>query len=379
MKRIIVLAIALLLTAFALLHGTRNVISHVEPTAASVTYQADDLPAAETAATENLRLSENGKYFVWKGNTIALVGNSSSYLPHVERARPDDWGTDGKNGRYDPVFENCTYDLVGGNLPDGTPKRKFHVCVEELKKAGLNHMKIWVALNHSVGRLRKEGPNPVLNHVGDPYNFEQPFKWLGGKWDLKLAYDNRDQPLLGFEDEFFIRLKDVVNYCETQDIIVGVEIFDPWSAWVDDEPKLSPWWAANNNLGENGVGMGFTDSTFFGKADNFDRNRAGVHTQPIDDNEEKNQLMRKIQIALLKRTVLALKDQKNFYWVLSNEPDFGATASGQPLITWLRYMAKSLQAAEDAANTNRHLIAVNVTTDPPASVGTHPTRMTTQP
>src|ERR1041384_2863160 len=70
----------------------------------------------------------------------------------------------------------------------------------------------------------------------------------------------------------------------------------------------------------------------------------------------------------MNRTVLALKDLKNFYWVLSNEPDFGGAAAGQPLITWLRYMANSLR---DAEPVNPHLIAVNVTTDPP-SIDGHP-------
>ena len=233
MKRIIILAIVVLLSTVALLHGTRNVIGHVEPHEAPAASpdQVDELPAAATAATENLKLSGNGKYFVWKEKTIALVGNSSSYLPHVERFRPDEWGTHGKNGRYDPVFENCTYDLVGGTLPDGTPKRKFHVCVEELEKAGLNHMKIWVALNHSVGRLCKEGPNPVQNVEGDSYAFEQPFQWRDDihKWDLKLVLDNLDHPEVAFDNEFFRRLTDVVNYCQDKNILVGVELFDPWS------------------------------------------------------------------------------------------------------------------------------------------------------
>lgn len=316
-----------------------------------------DATAAEAAPAENLKLSPDKRYFIYRNKTIALVGNSSSYVPHVARNRA-------KNNRYDPVFENCTFDLVGGTLPDGTPKRKFHVCVNQMVADGLNHMQIWVALNHSLGRLRKEGPDPVNNVLGPPFTDEQPFKLLNGKWDLKLV---TTEPNLtkAFNPNFFTNLKEVVSYCQQKDVVVGVVLFDPWSGWEGpgDTPTISPWWSDKNTLN-----IGFVDPKHFGKSDSFNTNTVGDPTKPIDTNPN-NKTLRSVQVALLKRTVNELKDFKNIYWVLSNEPDLGGAAVGQPLITWLRYMAKTLRAHEPAAN--RHLIAVNVSTNP-AAIGGHP-------
>jgi hypothetical protein len=310
-----------------------------------------------------LKLSTDKKYFVFDNKTMALVGNSSSYVPHIARNRP-------KNNRYDPVFENCTFDEVGGFLPDGvTKKRKFHVCVDQIVTSGLNHMQIWVALNHSLGMLRKEGPDPINNVTGAPYADEQPFKRSSGKWDLKLV-TTEPNLMAAFNNQFFNNLKEVVSYCQDKRVVLGIVLFDPWSGWTEnpDVPSLSPWWPSNNNLVNSTTGKGFLDPKHFAKSDSFNINTLGDATKVIDSNTD-NKLMRSIQVALLKRTVLALKDYRNFYWVLSNEPDFGGAAVGQPLITWLRYMANTLRANEPAAN--RHLIAVNVTTNP-ATIGGHP-------
>lgn len=329
-----------------------------------VAYPPGDFPDVVSAAptptptpVENLKLSSDKKYFVFDNRTIALVGNSGSYVPHIARNRT-------KNGRYDPVFENCTFDEVGGTLPDGvTKKRKFHVCVDQIVASGLNHMQIWVTLNHSLGMLRKEGPDPVNNAAGSPYADEQPFKRAGNQWDFLSV---TQQPVAqAFNNQFFNNLKQVMAYCQDKRVVVGVVLFDPWSGWTEnpDVPSISPWWASNNNLNKQ-----FLDPRHFAKSDSYSLNTTGDITKAIDNNSN-NKTLREIQVALLKRTVLALKDFRNFYWVLSNEPDLGGAAVGQPLITWLRYMANNLRANEPLAN--RHLIAVNVTTNP-ASIQGHP-------
>lgn len=313
-----------------------------------------------------LRRAADPRYFDYENKTIALVGMSASYLPHVARKRLPSWGTNGKNGYYDPVFENCTYDLVGGNVPGYTPplpKRKFHVCVDQITAAGMNHMQIWVALNHSVGRLRNEGTDPRANvtSTSAPYDNEQPFKLTNGKWDLNT-----------FDDQFFTNLKAVVKYCQDQGIVVGVVLFDPWSGWVNGQPRLGPWFSGNNsNVNAQGtVGLGFSDPKYFGRSDttnpstNF--NTAGNPGSPIDLGED-NVKLRTIQVNLIKRTALELKDLKNFYWVLANEPDFRGedNAIGQPLVTWLRYMSKSLWNYEDSLpGKPHHLIGVNATSNP---------------
>lgn len=301
-----------------------------------------------------LRLASDPRYFSYENQTISLVGMSGSYLPHVARKRPTTWGTNGKNLYYDPVFENCTYDTVGGNLPGTTtPMRKYHVCINQLRDAGMNHTQIWVALNHSVGKLIKEGPNPRGNVQGAPYPNEQPFAWNGTKWDLNT-----------FDNTFFSNLKEVVKYCQEQGIVVGVVLFDPWSGWVEafNEPRISPWWPANNTSG-----IGFTSPKQFVRPDVANLNTAGVPDSPIDSATGNNRALRNIQVALMKRTALELKDLKNFYWVLANEPDFHGedNAIGQPLVTWLRFMARSLKKYEDELpGKPHHLIAVNATTNP---------------
>ncbi len=315
-----------------------------------------------------MRRAGDPRYFDYENKTVALVGMSGSYLPHVARKRLNSWGPlgNGKNGYYDPVFENCTYDTIGGNVPGYTPalaKRKFHVCIDQLRDAGMNHTQIWVALNHSVGRLRNEGTNPRTNPVSTaaPYDNEQPFKLTNGKWDLNT-----------FDDQFFTNLKAVVKYAQDQGILVGVVLFDPWSGLTNGQPTISPWYPANNsNVNTAGaVGLGFTNPKYFARSDitNFTSttNTAGDPNKAIDSLGD-NVKLRTIQVNLMKRTALELKDLKNFYWVLANEPDFRGedNAIGQPLVTWLRFMARSLWNYEEGlAGKPHHLIAVNAMTNP---------------
>jgi hypothetical protein len=304
-----------------------------------------------------LKTAGDPRYFSYENQTIALLGMSGSYVPHIARNRV-------KNNVYDPVFENCTSDpLTPGGLP------KYKQCVNQISDAGLNHMQIWVVLNHSLGRRPIEGPNPRANPPveGSPYPNEQPFLRQGNRWNLNSSVQvNGINPINGFDNVFFANLKNVVSYCQGKGIIVGIVLFDPWSGEVDGQPTRSPWWPANNT--DN---LGFTNRKYFTQADNPNTNKIGNPLIPVDSNTT-NQTLRNIQVALMKRTAYELKDLKNFYWVLANEPDFDGRALGQPLITWLRYMAKTLRRYEhDLYNdpTMHHMIAANVTTNPASVPG----------
>ncbi len=302
--------------------------------------------------TANLRLDSEKRYFVYGNDNqiMALIGNSGSYLPHVARNRT-------KNNYYDPVFENCTYD------PIQDAEFKYKKCIDQIKQSGLNHMQIWVIMNHSVGMLSKEGPSPRASPEvnGKPYTHEQPF--LRNADDTKWILNLNGQG--SFNDEFFARIRRVVEYSQSKGVIVGVVLFDTWSGAVNGTNKLSPWFKSNNNSNKE-----FSSRKFFTQADNDFTNVNGNVPTATNENhidvDPTNRDLRKLQINLMKRMALELKDLENFYWVLSNEPDFHGDSLGQPLITWLRYMSKILrQYEQQISGTGKyHLIAANVTTNP---------------
>ena len=325
--------------------------------------------------SQNLRLAANPRYFTYGDNnqTIALLGVSGSYLPHVARNRQ----SPRPNNVYDPVKDNCTYDQVSG------ASRKFHLCVQALRQAGVNHMQIWVTLNHSVGKLPIEGPDAKPDgREGEPYNHEQPFTWNGQKWNLNtnVVLDGPNinpNSLAGFNNTFFTRLKEVVQYCQAQGIIVGIVLFDPWSGWKKDCPKgcpsypgLSPWYAANNTQS-----LSFTSHPFVVMAEKTDILESLDSMTSLDgveiDSSTANKTLRKVQIALMQKTAKELKDLKNFYWVLANEPDMDGRGFGRGMITWHKYMAKRLRLYEQKllGAGKHHLIAVNVSTNPASLAG----------
>ena len=294
------------------------------------------------AVTTPLSKSSNPRYFKYGTRDIALFGISGSYNPNIERSRPRI--VDYPNV-VDPVVENCTYDV----MPNTGGLRKYQLCVQKLKQAGLNHMRIWVSMNHSLGKLPKErgtGPNGA-----NSYPNEQPFVWDATRRQWNLGQ---------FNSVFFNRLFEVVNYCQTNDIIVGITLFDPWIEW---ERQEGPWHAANNTWG-----IGFTNKFFFMKGDNP---AADPLTQDIDSPttiQNPNWRLRNVQVALMQQTVNALSSLNNFYWELANETDLPGRVFGQPLIKWHKYMARKLWDMEKLKGRH-HLIAANVTTNDVATQG----------
>jgi hypothetical protein len=293
--------------------------------------------------------------------TISLLGMSGSFLPHIKRLRNWDLAT----WQYDPIKENCTLDDVGAPA-----KAKYKFCVDALVQSGMNHLQIWVSLNHSVGMMpRERRKNFPMERV--PYNNEQPFKWEG-KWDLKTGTEGNNLDSL-----FFSNLRSVVSHCQSRGIIVAVVLFDPWQGWnkqpaegAVNQPIYSPYYKLNNKV--TGANSPYPDGVEFTDPHNVVR-ATKANPDPANDfidDDGPNRFMRNVQIAVMQRTVKELKDLHNFYWVLANEADYNSAAFGKPLIVWHRYMARILRTFEDSKNGGRHhLIAANLSTRLPYGGG----------
>lgn len=301
-----------------------------------------------TNPTEPLGRAADPRYFTYGGQTIALLGISGSYLPHIKRNRPRDYTIPAPNTPINPTKEYCTYDQVGTRA-DGTPIYKYQQCIDKLKEAGVNHLRLWVGLNHSVGMLFVERGTGTDGR--EPYPNEQPFAretdTVTGakKWNLDV-----------WDATFFTNLKNVVQYCQNNGIIVVVTLFDPWSGWVNNQPSTGVWWAANNKAVGYANGIGFTNPNLFVQAENP---TADPETGDID-TQQTNKDMRLYQVKFMQRTVNALTALNNFYWELANEPD-GAKAHGAAMINWHRYMARKLWEWEEYKGRH-HLIAANLST-----------------
>jgi|GEM_PF-2473806 len=317
------------------------------------------LPAtAPTPPPHRLMKSSNQRYFYYNNKTVPLFGISGSYLPHIARARPRTPNNNPNDPIVDPVKENCTFDVVSG-------QQKFKKCIALIKGAGLNHIQIWVVLNHSVGKLPMErGTDP--NTGRDPYPNEQPFIWNSStkKWDLnktKITDADPNNDRQGFDDVFFTNLWTVVKFCQDNDVLVGVVLFDPWQGTENGIPNISPWYGPNNK--DN---LAFSDPAYFVKAENPNASPDGSTI----DSTEPNITLRKIQVALMKRTAYELQDLKNFYWLLANEPDMDPRGVGPGVVLWHKYMSNQLRKYETTDLGGKvHLIAATLTTNQAGSSG----------
>lgn len=332
--------------------------SETEAAYAALALQTATPTPTPTPPPHRLMKSSNERYFYYNYKTTSLFGVSGSYLPHIKRDRPRQPNNNPNDPIVDPVKENCTFDSVSG-----TPK--FQQCIGLIKGAGLNHIQIWVVLNHSVGKLPMErGTDP--NTGRDPYPNEQPFNWnlTTKKWDLNKTIINDGNPnndRTGFNDQFFTNLWTVVKFCQDNDVLVGVVLFDPWQGMENGIPKISPWYGLNNK--DN---LQFSDPAYFVKAENPSASPDGT---TIDLNEP-NITLRKIQVALMKRTAYELQDLKNFYWLLANEPDMDPRGLGPGVIVWHKYMANQLRKYENQDLGGKvHLIAATLTTNAAGSSG----------
>jgi len=218
---------------------------------------------------------------------------------------------------------------------------KFKNCINLISQAGLNKIRLWVDLNSSAGS----------GTTSNPFVFEQPYKFNGTKWTLSHT---------GFEDDFFRRLYEVVEYCRTKGVIVEVTLFGPKLYEVNNVPT-SPW-LSNHNTG----GLQFTNNKYFAAGENTGVYMFGSN-ELIDPATSANSTLRAYQVSLVKKTVdvlngkVAVGDTRpplyNFYWELANEPEDEAT--DQQMANWHHYMAKQLRDYELLTYGYKHLISVN--------------------
>src|ERR1700752_4411920 len=130
---------------------------------------------------------------------------------------------------------------------------------------------------------------------------------------------------------------------------------DPWQGTENGIPNISPWYGPNNK--DN---LAFSDPAYFVKAENPNARPDGSTI----DSTEPNITLRKIQVALMKRTAYELQDLKNFYWLLANEPDMDPRGVGPGVVLWHKYMSNQLRKYETTDLGGKvHLIAATLTTN----------------
>jgi hypothetical protein len=263
--------------------------------------------SARAVPTVPIAVDANPQYFFYDNQTIALVGMSAEFLCHVRQPNQD------------PAY--CTYD----NYP---------AYIDGLVAKHLNKFQLWVGLNHSPGKQ--------LSGTGNPYEEEQPFRFLtSAKWDLN-QYAERPTPTA--PKEFFDRLEEVVAYAAdpTRNVIVEIVLFDPWSG----DHQRGPWWST-----QNVNNIGFSLEKYFASFDNGSADAPGGV----------NAIARAKQVALMKKVVQKLNPYKNVYWQIANEPEINANngVTGDQAKTWHRSMIQQLYCYEDTLPGGHHLIAVN--------------------
>jgi F5/8 type C domain len=330
-----------------------------------------------TAPTAPLRVDTNngGRYFLYGGKTVVLLGMSGEFLPQMN------WGK--ANAPTDLLKENC-----GAHFQSygGITKQKFKSCIDRLAASniGLNVIRLWVAMNHSPGR--------GLGGNNDPFLLEQPYTWEDDpatnptvkKWNMDKFDPNYDRSLY-----------DVVKYAQQKGVIVEVTLFNPFI--VGSQAK-SPWLKANHTMGLNIVSPDpcagtsnseFTDylqqfvkgdkgAPFLTAANNYQFPPASqlANTNYRIDSNCQNVKARMYQVRLARPLADLLNgkyfsgdDERkqplyNFYWELANEPD-GDSATYQKSLNWHYYMAWQLREYEKSTfPASYHLIAANLAQKP---------------
>jgi hypothetical protein len=281
---------------------------------------AGDAARLTTTPTAPIARAPNQRYFLYGGQTVALVGLSGETVPHI----PSVMGT---------YYEWCHYDLLFNPT-----QKKYENCIDLLNQAGVNAIRLWVAFNFEQY----------------PYEHGQPFSFgtcAPGKWDLAAK-----------DDEYFNRIKEVVQYAQGKGIIVEVTLFIPPTGGAD--PAAGPWASGKNcqNLYFRNPGTTTANHTYFYQADLATGN---PHTVTDIDQDNSNKALRQYQVQLMRWVVDALNQYNNVYFELANEPDLsgltGGVASFDHLKKWHLYMARKLSEYEQQNYpTRRHLIAANL-------------------
>lgn len=273
---------------------------------------AQQCPASHSTpqALPALTLAPNNQYFRYNNQTIPLIGLSSEYLCHV--AQPGTW-VDDFGATHTPDLENCTW----ANYPS---------FIDRLALSNLNHMRVWIGLNHSPGRER---------NLAAPYAHEQPFTYNSGtqKWDLNT-----------YDQTYWDRLKCVIGYAGSKGVIVEVTLFDPWSGdWT-----TGPWHTSRNSQA-----IGFSSEEYFAKYFNDpSKNDTGSTNGPA----------RAEQMDLVRKAVAELNAYPNIHWELANEPDL-PPGTGPTAGRWQDRVAQTVIVEEAQPGRILHLIGVEQHTD----------------
>ena len=326
-----------------------------------------------TTPTYPIRVDTNPRYFNYGNRTVALVGISGEFVPQINWLKQLPTAMQPVPPATIKSAENCGTHIINNPAGSGTVK-KYINCINVLRAAGLNVIRIWVGLNHSPGKGDTVAPAPRV-----PYWNEQPFFWNGTQWNMDSWDQVYDQALY-----------DVVKYAQQNGIIVELTLFEPDA----HKPEVSgPWKKANHSMNNhlNATPCASTGNAEFSHDLMFVRsdNNTSFPTNPfpagntlaqldgyrIDTNCE-NVKTRRYQAELAKHLVQLLNGKYfpntplyapynnrlfNFYWELANEPD-GTGAGIQNTRNWHYYMAWLVRNYEKTLfppNTPLHLIAVN--------------------
>lgn len=264
----------------------------------------------------------NPQYFVYNNRTQPLIGASTEYLCHV--VQPGTFGT-APAPSITPAQDYCEFTnyrsyidtLTISSITGGTIEAK-----------GLNTLRLWVSLNSSPGTDRN----------GRPYDHEAPFKHNCGPWPASCPSPVW-QLSAPYDDTFYDRLKCVLDYAWSQEMVVELSIFAPWSGNF----AKSPWASAFSSRG-----------CFASK----DFAPGGVRCDAVPQNVTGWNL----QKAFITDLATRLCSYPNIYYEIANEVDLtGAADQPTPaqIVSWQQDMANTLAATEASLGCG-HTIAANV-------------------
>jgi hypothetical protein len=290
--------------------------------------QNPECPAYSKPARAKVAISgSNVQYFRYNNKTIPLVGASSEYLCHV--LQPGSYGS-GSNART-PANDFCEFTNYT-NYMDYLGIVSFSG-PGFIQAEPLNKLQLWISLNSSPGFDRGEGR---------PYPNEAPFPDNCPAWQGACPSPTWN---LGAKDTtFYNRLKCVLDYAWSKDIVVEVTIFDAWQG----NHLTGPWKNA------------FSHRACFSSKDWVDPATGKRCDDPSLNNETNGWSKQRLLISNL---ATELCSYPNIYYEIANEADF---IPGIPNMTpamvrsWHQDMRNALVTADAGCG---HLIASNFNDD----------------
>ena len=239
------------------------------------------LVAGTLAAAQPLALHpDNPHYFLFRGKPLVLITSAEHYGAVL-------------NGAFD-----------------------YKVYLDILAADRLNHTRVFSGLYREVpGRSFGIARNTLAPEEAE---FVQPFRRTGPQ-----RYD-----LSQWNDAYFQRWRDFLEYANQRDIVVEVTLFT--SYYNERHWALSPLNAANNNQGVGKVQY----------------NQVLSLTEPA---------LLEVQERFVRKLVTELKDFDNLYYEICNEPYADKVPD-----EWQRRIARVIADTESTWPERRHLISVNV-------------------